>query len=113
MMEVLADPYYKDPKLFTTTIYDETGKLISEPDQEKLTEEEYFAQFISPEEARELARKLKLADIRDKESPLTEREDREQLNSSLSPADRRGRLDDGESEWTSQYDWKTRRPSTD
>lgn len=74
MREVLADPYYKDPKQFTSTIYDENGKLIPEPDQEKMTEEEYFAQFIPADQARELVRKLMIAEAVDQACPLTERE---------------------------------------
>lgn len=113
LRSVLADKQYKDPRLFTTTVYDENGKLIPEPDQEKMTEEQYFSQFIPPDQARDLVKRLRQVEALDRQQPLTEREREPEHRNSLSPGDRRGRLDDGDSEWVDQYDWKTRRPSTD
>lgn len=58
MKEVLADERYKNPRLFTKTIYREDGTLIPEHNQEKLTEQQYFEQFVPKEEAKRLLRQL-------------------------------------------------------
>lgn len=110
LQQVLADERYKDPRLFTTTVYREDGRMIPEPGQEKLTEEEYFSQFIPPDQAADLSRRLRIAEARGSDGPLTERNEREQLSNPLSPSGMRGRVEDGPGEWLHQRNWKTQPP---
>ncbi len=110
LQQVLSDERYTNPRLFTTTIYREDGRMIPEPGQEKLTEEEYFAQFIPPDQAADLSRRLRIAEAPINNDPLTKRREREQLSNSRSPSGQRGRIEDGPGEWLHQRNWKTQPP---
>jgi len=116
LREILSDPQYKDPKQFTSTIYREDGSYIPEPDEEKMTEAMYFAQFVEPEVAESLVSKLKKMEaLEDKGTidPLTKRFDRDKLANTGGNSVLRPRLEQGNSEWVHHYNWKTQPKKVD
>jgi hypothetical protein len=52
------------PRNYTTTLYDENGKLIDDGDLEEI-ERSYWEEFVEPDIARELERRLTLLETDD------------------------------------------------
>lgn len=52
------------PKHYTTTLYDENGKLIDDGNLEEI-ERSYWEEFIEPDRAKELERRLTLLETDD------------------------------------------------
>lgn len=59
LASILANKYYKDPKLFTKTIYRKDGSLRTDMDTIRIMEKQFFKEFVSAQEKEQLLLKLK------------------------------------------------------
>lgn len=64
VLEVFKDNSKAHPKHYTTTLYDENGKLVDDGDLEEI-EDSYWEEFVEPEIAGELIRRLILLETDD------------------------------------------------
>jgi hypothetical protein len=89
LKEVLADPKYKDPKLFTKTCYDERGYLLDDPPGMEVKQHEYIPLDT-------------LIELLDGGTPEGYKK--------LAPFDWFTRTIAERGEWADKYNWKTRAP---
>ncbi len=109
LQEVLASDQYKDPKQFTTTIFNPDGKQRQDLEEERDRSKSYYEQFIPVDQARDLERKLRQAEALDKLDKLIQREDDVSTNPHSSyNKPHRQKVERSGSEHRDKYNWKTR-----